>query len=106
MTMSDYYTKKELATIRKQLWRAISFANRTPSDGIPHHKGLWWTGEFPAYPKEYDPSEWQMENRPFAWAWSDYISELEEAGLVDYAAKAKTLPIADLLETGEPRAYD
>jgi len=86
-----------LAAVRKQLTMARTFAENTPSDGKPHHDALWWAGEFPEYVDEYDPRKWVWENRAFWMIWSDYISELEQAGLTVYAEQAKQLPIGDLL---------
>jgi hypothetical protein len=102
--MTTSYAYYDLKCLRRQLALAIDFAEATPNDGMPHHSACWWAGDFPAYPQDYAPDDWQKHNRPIWAVWEDYVATLEDQGLDDYADLAKQLPIADLLEAS--RAED
>lgn len=86
----------DLRALRLQLATMIAFMHETQGPK-GHQDGLWWSGDMPAFPSEYNPASWQEDSWPIWKLWSEFRDELKEIGLMTRYNETQKLPVADLL---------
>jgi len=103
--------KREL---QQQLLKMSKFMGSTCEvDPKPRHDDIWWAGDMPSYPEQWEAEDWQQCNDPIFVIWDRFLRDLRAEALETKRkelqehyeqAKEVTRECADLLAASEAAA--